>query len=115
MILELQIGKSQYKITCEESEKSKLLHLAKKLNERLNKLSVNFKNADEKTLLAISALMIEEELEQKKFDKLQEDSDQLKSDEARKLNDQDIYDAVSENIENISDYIEKLSKKIQNY
>ncbi len=111
MILELQIGKSQYKITCEESEKSKLLHLTKKLNERLNKLSVNFKNADEKTLLAISALMIEEELEQE----LRGDSDQLKSDEARKLNDQDIYDAVSENIENISDYIEKLSKKIQNY
>lgn len=110
MILELQIGKSQYKITCAESEKSKLLHLAKKLNERLNRLSINFKNADEKTLLAISALMIEEELEQEKLDQFQGDSDQSSSDK-----DQDIYDAVSENMENISDYIEKLSKKIQNY
>jgi hypothetical protein len=31
------------------------------------------------------------------------------------ISDRDIYDAVSENMENISDYIEKLTKKIRDY
>jgi len=111
VIVELSIGKLRYKITCEESEQNKLLHLANKLNERVNNLSIHLKNADEKTLLVIAALMAEDELEQKTTHELQES--EIEDD--NKLNDQDVYDAVSENMENISDYITKLSKKIQNY
>lgn len=108
MIIEIPVGKSRYKITCEEAEKEKLFHLAERLNQRVNRLSTSLRNADEKTLLVIAGLMLEEELERTNH----EDHD---LDEGSKLNDQDMYDAVSENMENVSDYIEKLTKKIQNY
>ncbi len=35
--------------------------------------------------------------------------------ESPKLNEQDMYDTVAENMENVTDYIEKLTTKIQNY
>lgn len=111
MIIEIPIGKSLYKITCAENEEEKLLRLAETLNKRVNSLSLQMKNTDEKTLLAITALLIEEELEKKNSDVAAEEE----IDESPKINEQDIYDAVSENMENISDYIEKLGKKIQDY
>jgi len=107
VLLEFSIGKSHYQLNCEEAEKEKLLHLADKLNQRVNSLSFKMKNADDKTLLMIAALTIEEELEKRN----EADED----DEIPKLNEQDMYDAVSENMENVSDYIEKLTRKIQNY
>ncbi len=107
MILELPIGKSNYKISCQASERKKLSYLAEKLNKRLNRLSSQIENVDEQTLLAIAALMMEDELEN-----IENQDD---SDEGMKLNEQDLYDTVSETIENIADHVEKMTKKIQNY
>ena len=107
MIIELPIGRSRYKITCEEGEEKKLLRLAEKLNQRINNLSLSLRNADEKTLLAIAAMSMEEELENH--------GDHDNEEETHKLNDQDLYEAVSDNMENISNYIENLITKIQNY
>jgi cell division protein ZapA (FtsZ GTPase activity inhibitor) len=114
LIIEIPIGKSLYKISCQEAEKEKLLRLAESLNKRVNSLSLQMKNTDEKTLLAISALLIEEELEKNNNKTSSKDSDEETSEDSG-INEQDLYDAVSDNMENISDYIEKLSKKIQNY
>jgi cell division protein ZapA (FtsZ GTPase activity inhibitor) len=108
MIVEIQIGKSHYKISCTESDQEKLLQLAKRLDHRINRITSQIKNADEKTLLAIAALMLEEEVEQNNHDANERE-------EVDEINDQDIYDAISENIENITNYIENLTKKIQNY
>lgn len=104
--IEIAIGKSKYKINCQESEKANLQKLAVKLNERVNRLSFAFRNLDEKTLLAISALVIEEELE--------EAQKHSKPSEAKfsEVSEQDVFDAVSENMENISNYLERLTKKI---
>jgi cell division protein ZapA len=107
MIIELPIGRSRYKITCEEGEEKKLLRLAESLNQRINNLSLSLRNADEKTLLVIAALAMEEELEN--------NGDHDNEEETHKLNDQDLYEAVSDNMENISNYIENLITKIQNY
>ncbi len=107
--VEIAIGRSKYKIQCQESEKAKLLATAEKLNERVNNLSFSFRNIDEKTLLVISALTLEEELESVSGNK-----NNIQSSESQ-VSDRDIYDAVSENMENISDYLEKLTKKIRDY
>ena len=107
-IIDIPIGKSKYKIECPEEEKSKLLHLANKLNQRVNKLSFSLRNVDEKTLLVICALMIEDEVESG-----QQPLDDNKNSE--KLDDADVYAAVSENMENVADYVENLAKKIANY
>jgi cell division protein ZapA (FtsZ GTPase activity inhibitor) len=112
MIIDLAVGKSHYKISCQPNEKEKLLHLAESLNQRVNNLSLSLKNADEKTLLLIAALLIEEELQDVNRDEIAEIENHK---EEPKLNEQDIYDAVAENMENIADYIEKLTAKIQNY
>lgn len=111
MIIELPVGKSFYKITCEESEKETLLDLANKLNQRVNKLSLHLKNADEKTLLVISAIMIQAELEEKNNNK---NAEEIRS-EPSKISDEELYLAISQNMENVAEYIEKLTKKIQNY
>jgi cell division protein ZapA (FtsZ GTPase activity inhibitor) len=106
-LIEISIGKSQYKISCKEEEEEKLFELSKSLNERVNRLSLSMKNADEKTLLVIAALMMENELRDA------ESNEEV--DESSKFNDQDMYDTISENMENVADYIEKLTKKIENY
>jgi cell division protein ZapA (FtsZ GTPase activity inhibitor) len=105
MNIEISIGKSRYKINCEEGQKEKLIRLADHLNKRVNSLSFKMKNIDEKTLLAISALMIAEELENKKG----------ANEDRPEINDEDLYDAVSDNMENVAEYIEKLTKKIENF
>ncbi|MBP7710489.1 MAG: cell division protein ZapA [Rickettsiales bacterium] len=103
-MIELPIGKSNYQISCKQSEQEKLSHLAEKLNKRLNRLGSKIQDADEQTLLAVTALMLEGELEQAE-----------NSDEVAKLNDEDMQEAVSETMENIADYVEKLTKKIESY
>ena len=110
MIIEIPVGKSRYKITCEESEKERLELLGKKLNKRVNQLSEQMKYTDEKTLLVITALMLEEELEQAPSRGSSGDED-----EEEKLSEEDVYNAVSENMENVARYIEKLTTKIQHY
>lgn len=107
MLVEFPIGRSFYKINCEEDQKENVLRLASRLNQRVNKLSLNLHSVDEKTLLVTSALMIEEELESL-------DSSRNADDE-QSFNEQDLYDAVSENMENVADYVESLTKKIKNY
>jgi cell division protein ZapA (FtsZ GTPase activity inhibitor) len=104
MMIELPIGKSNYQIPCKKSEQEKLSKLAEKLNKRLNRLSSQV-DGDEKTLLAIAALSLEGELEL---------ASEIEAPESG-INEKDIEDAISETMENISDYIEKLSKRIQRY
>lgn len=108
--IEIAIGKSKYFIECQESEKEKFLAAAERLNERVNRLSFSLRNLDEKTLLVISALTIEEEL--------QNSVPKAKSTtipQSEQISERDIYDAVSENMENVADYLEKLTKKIRDY
>lgn len=62
-LLNLAIGKSKYVINCEKGEEDKVLELAAKLNERVNNMSLSLRGADEKTILMLSALAIEDELE----------------------------------------------------
>ncbi len=108
--MKIAVGKSTYIINCDKKDEEKLLRLAEKLNNRVNDLALDLKNADEKTLLVIAALNLEEELENTAS--LRESGDE---DDREKINEQDIYDAVTENMENVADYIEKLTNKIKNY
>jgi len=115
-IIEISIGKSKYKIECPEEEKSKLLHLAKKLDGRIKKLLPGLINVDEKTLLVISALMAEDDLESAIAGNPIGATENFQNEaEASKINEDDMYIAISENIENVAEYIEKLAKKIDNY
>ncbi len=96
-MIDIKIGNSLYKISCPENEKERLLAVAKNLDKRFCKLASQLKNHDEKTLLIYTALASEAEILN------------------NRNSDDDIKDAVSENIENIAQYIEKLADKISNY
>jgi cell division protein ZapA len=110
--IEILIGDSQYKISCKTGEEERILYLADLVNKRLSKLSKKSGDLDEKTLLVILSLMIEDELERKLDGAILQNEIE---EEDSKFNDQDIYDTVSENMENVASYIEKLSEKIKNY
>jgi cell division protein ZapA (FtsZ GTPase activity inhibitor) len=105
MIVELKIGQSTYKLSCAENEKEKLLQLAEKLNQRVNNISLSLKNSDEKTLLVVAAIMALEESSRK----------EVAAAPQKETNQEDLYDAVSENMENICDHLEVLINKIQNH
>lgn len=113
MEIELAIGRSIYKINCAEGEEQKLLRLAERLNKKVNNLSLSFRGIDEKTLLVIAALEMQEKLENVATQK--ENSVNVNDDGLAQINEQDLYDALSDNLENIADYIEKLITKIRNY
>jgi cell division protein ZapA (FtsZ GTPase activity inhibitor) len=110
MIVEIKIGKSQYQIECSEIEKNKIINNAQKLDYRVNKLSQTLGNIDEKTLLILNSLLLQEE-----NNKLINNKDSTTSSELDKFNEDEIYDAISENIDNINNYIEKLISRIQDY
>jgi len=101
---EVRIGYSNYKIECPKNEVEQLHQVSSKLDLKFRELSKQLKTFDEKTILVYLALMLEAELAKKNNIKPNNESQE-----------DDIYDAVSENIENISQLIEKLTAKIANY
>lgn len=106
-ILNLSIGKSRYTIDCAEEEGEKILSLGEKLNERVNNLSSTIRNTDEKTILMLCALTIEEELRDLK------NSKEIKPESQKyNLTGEDLEDAAIAQIEEMTDYIVSLTKKI---
>ncbi len=103
-LVELNIGRSKYKIECPQSEENKLLNLAAKMDERVKNLAQNFKNVDEKTLLVISSLMMEDEIESCKKPQTGTSQDVDK-----------IYESLTHTIENMTQNIERLTRKVESY
>lgn len=95
MIVEFQIDKSKYRIECPEDEKEKVLDLAKKVNDRVKKMANHFKKADEKTLLALCCVMME---------------DEIKSSSSTEINEE-----IENGSEKIIEKLESLAKKIEKY
>ncbi len=114
-ILNLAIGKSKYIVDCLEGEEDKIINLAKKLNERVNNLSLAIRTADEKTILMLCALMAEEELETAKNHSgfFEKEEPEAKADLEHQISEEDLENAVAMQIENTADYILKLVKKVE--
>lgn len=110
--IDIMIGNLQYKISCKEEEKQRISYLASLVNKRLDKISKKSKNIDDNNLLVMTALMIEDELDRKSSLGIFSDEE---TDDESLFNDQDIYDSISQNTDNIAEYIEKLAKKVKNY
>jgi cell division protein ZapA len=118
-ILNLAIGKSKYTVDCIDGDEDKIINLAKKLNERVNNLSLVIRTADEKTILMLCALMTEEELENAKSHKGMFENKNPEKEEViePQISEADLENAIEEQvamqIENTADYILKLVKKIE--
>lgn len=68
-MIEIEVGKSRYKIRCRPEEQDRLFALAKKLNERVNQIALSSREGEERTLLIMLALLLEDELEELKISK----------------------------------------------
>jgi cell division protein ZapA (FtsZ GTPase activity inhibitor) len=113
-ILNLAIGKSKYTIDCQEGEEDKIINLAKKLNERVNNLSLAIRMADEKTILMLCALMAEEELDSAKSHQGMFEKKPIEEKPPEpQISEEDLENAVAMQIENTADYIFKLVKKVE--
>lgn len=113
-ILSLAIGKSKYTVDCVDGEEDKIINLSKKLNERVNNLSLAIRTADEKTILMLCALTAEEELETAKnhngvFGNQTPEKEEIVEPQ---ISEEDVENAVAAQIENTAEYILKLAKKI---
>lgn len=112
MTVKFPIGKTIYKAKCDEAEEDALLGCVTALNQRIEDLSEQFspKTHSEQDLLAIAALMMEKEIEELRSGSVKKVA---KDDEEISLTEDDLNDAVAENIENMADYVENLIKKIE--
>ncbi len=128
-ITDIAIGKSKYKIDCPELQKPKLISLSSKVNERVNNLSLLMRGAEEKMLLVLCAIAIEDELESKtaeseeaaklkvQLETLEQNfNSQLLSKSSNNSTNSsfEAYDKISEKINDIVSSIEKLANKVKN-
>lgn len=113
-IVEITVGKTKYKIECETSETERLIRLANNLNKRVTNIAGSMGNTDEKTILIISSLMLEAELEDKNSVEMADKKAET-SVITHNASEEDIHNALSDNIKNITQHIDKLANKIRNY
>lgn len=70
-VIEIKIGNKNYKISCRDGEENHIISLSKKLNERFKNLSARFSHkADDSLLLVIIGIVLEDELQNLKNDKV---------------------------------------------
>ncbi len=101
--MEFSIDRIKYKIECPKDEEKKITSLASIVDKKAKKLRSHLKNIDDKTLLAILCLTIQEEVKAR---------DSSSSKEDISLSEAVTREAI-ENITKVSDKIESLAKKIE--
>ncbi len=106
--VEFSIDKIKYKIDCPEEDEKKIIALSKTIDKKAEKLRSHLKGIDNKALLAILCLTIQDEVsnDSKKSSKKppsQEDQDLVQA----------ITQEATQNINQITKRIENLAKKIE--
>lgn len=105
--VEFKLGNRKYEIACDEGEQQNINELAESLNVRVLALSKTFNNASDSMVLAITALMMEEEIKNNQ-------SHNAPTTQQIQSNSQDEIDlAIIDAIEPITQYIEKLASKLE--
>lgn len=107
MIIEVRIANKKYQLNCQAQEQGKILEYADLLDQRIVELKEDLTDVGNENLLVIAGIMLEKELQEKKYLLQDEQKQQL-------YNEDDLYDALSEQMDNITAFIEKISKKIEN-
>ncbi|MFT5704056.1 MAG: cell division protein ZapA (FtsZ GTPase activity inhibitor) [Rickettsiales bacterium] len=116
-ILNLAIGQSKYTVNCEEEDKDKIINLAQKLNERVNNLLLATRSSDEKTVLMLCALALEEDLENSKKNNKKDFKEPEVVLVEKQISQEEIDEAIesqlASHIQSTADYISKLTRRIK--
>ena len=108
MLVDFKIDGKKYKIECPADEESKVLKLAQAIDKKAKKLRSHLKTADEKTLLAILCLTLQDEANSNSTTHTVKDNSKETDAIEEKLN----LEAVK-NIAQATKKIEDLAKKIE--
>jgi len=108
-VVNLNIGGRKVQLSCGENEEEHLLGLAKALDSRMQNLGANYKDSNDKILLVMTALMMQDELNElaKKTLPAAANKKQKSNINSQYLNE------VSGKINLISEYMEDLAEKLE--
>lgn len=108
MLVDFKIDGKKYKIECPTEEEDKVLNLATAIDKKAKKLRSHLKTADEKTLLAILCLTLQDEATSNPPTESKQDSENSINSIEEKINSEAI-----KNINLATKKIEDLAKKIE--
>jgi len=105
MIIEISIGNQKYKLNCRANEANDIIEFADRLDQRVKTLQQNIENASDAHYLVIAGIMLEQELHQKIQD--------FNIEKSQLYTEDDLYEAISEQMDNVVYYIENIITKIE--
>lgn len=103
--VDFTIGDRNYSIACDEGEQEHIKNLAASLNVRVSAIAKTFRFANENLVMAITAIMMEDEIRTLKEAQNQYNNQALNADKVNY--------AVINAIEPITKYIESLASKLE--
>ncbi len=117
-VVDVRIGNRQFEIGCDAGQESHVLHLAEAINRRFTLLEEQVPSGKESLLLAMTALMVQDELEdaEKKLTDVEamapeaQGNGGLSEEEMEARTNQ----AVTEAVEAIAQYVEGIAERIKN-
>jgi cell division protein ZapA len=107
-IVEFTIHNKKYNISCDNGEEPRIARLANNLSTRVENIAGNFAGASDSVVLAMTALMMEDEINVLKESKNVANQSSPSADSADKVN-----LALINAIEPITNYIENLANKLE--
>ncbi len=107
-IVEFTIHNKKYNISCGDGEEPRIIKLANNLSARVDGIAGNFVGASDSVVLAMTALMMEDEINALKESKNVANQSAQTQDSADKVN-----LALINAIEPITNYIENLANKLE--
>ena len=101
-IINAKIGANEHSFTCSEGEEGRFNSLVEKLNVRIDKITKSNPKANEIRIVVLACLLMEDEID---------DINKTKSIHA--TNSVNTDETIVNVIDSISEYIEKLAKKVE--
>lgn len=108
-VVEVPVGRGKYNVSCRDGEEGTIKAIAKKLNERTNRMALAIGRADNEILLLMTALTLESELEDLK-EKLISSVSEPNRIEAQEIKTESVYS--QEDVEKYINETEKLLTEI---
>lgn len=109
--VDFKVGNQRFDLVCDEGQQDQIKKLAHSLDMRVTELSRNLGSAPDGLLLVVTALMMEDELQNLQKERPQDVSlDKTKNIPAN----EDVIQIISEVVNPLIEHIEGLAEKIEN-
>lgn len=113
MIIEVKIANKLYKIPTLDINHQKIIELAKKLDDKIKNLSneITDQDSDTKIIIACLSVLVDNSTNENNFINKENEFDE----DEEKYNQEDIYEIISNNYENLSEHIKVLTNKVKSF